>query len=233
MKFKEIVAPTVKELFIHQIESLILTGQLQVGERLPTEREIAADMKISKTVVHEGLTELKRLGFLELASPRGLQVANYAKTGNIDTLLAIMNFNGGRMDQKTAESLLDVRAYLECPALEALAAHHSEQDIQQLLKAQQDVVNASEGSLDDFALAFLMYHREIAYLSGNQIIPLIFNAFGQPILFFWRDFIHIVGKENALKELFSYTEAIQNGDVHAVSSHLKDSIEAYKKAVKN
>ena len=138
MKFKEIVAPTVKELFIHQIESLILTGQLQVGDHLPTEREIAADMKISKTVVYEGLTELKRLGFLELARPRGLKVANYAKTGNIDTLLAIMNFNSGRMDQKTAESLLDVRAYLECPALETLAEHHTEQDLQNLEKLQQN-----------------------------------------------------------------------------------------------
>ena len=63
MAFHEIVAPTVKALFIQQIEGMILSGELRPGDRLPTERELADEMKISKTVVHEGLRELHRLGF--------------------------------------------------------------------------------------------------------------------------------------------------------------------------
>ena len=55
MAFHEIVAPTVKALFIQQIEGMILSGELRPGDRLPTERELADEMKISKTVVHEGL----------------------------------------------------------------------------------------------------------------------------------------------------------------------------------
>ena len=55
MAFREIVAPTVKELFVQQLEGMILSGELRPGDRLPTERELADEMKISKTVVHEGL----------------------------------------------------------------------------------------------------------------------------------------------------------------------------------
>ena len=62
MVFREIVAPTVKELFVQQLEGMILSGELRPGDRLPTERELADEMKISKTVVHEGLRELHRLG---------------------------------------------------------------------------------------------------------------------------------------------------------------------------
>ena len=62
MAFREIVAPTVKELFIQQLEGMILSGELRPGDRLPTERELEDEMKISKTVVHEGLRELHRLG---------------------------------------------------------------------------------------------------------------------------------------------------------------------------
>jgi len=72
MAFREIVAPTVKELFIQQLEGMILSGELRPGDRLPTERELADEMKISKTVVHEGLRELHRLGFLDIASRRGV-----------------------------------------------------------------------------------------------------------------------------------------------------------------
>ena len=72
MEFREIVAPSIKELFVQQLEGMILSGQLRPGEKLPTERELADEMKISKTVVHEGLRELHRLGFLNIASRRGV-----------------------------------------------------------------------------------------------------------------------------------------------------------------
>ena len=64
MDFRPIVAPSIRELFIQQVEGAILSGQLKPGDRLPTERELADTMHISKTVVHEGLRELHRLGFL-------------------------------------------------------------------------------------------------------------------------------------------------------------------------
>ena len=46
MKFGEIIAPSIKELFIQKIEGMILSGALKPGERLPTERELADEMNI-------------------------------------------------------------------------------------------------------------------------------------------------------------------------------------------
>ena len=149
MKFGEIIAPSIKELFIQKIEGMILSGALKPGERLPTERELADEMNISKTIVHEGIRELSRLGFLDVVSRKGVTVADYAQNGNLDTLMAIMKYNGGYLNPQTAKSLLDVRAFLECPALEALAAHHTQEDIaklEQLLaetyKAKGDGIHA-------------------------------------------------------------------------------------------
>ena len=111
MKFGEIVAPSIKELFIQKIEGMILSGALKPGERLPTERELADEMNISKTIVHEGIRELSRLGFLDVVSRKGVTVADYAQNGNLDTLMAIMKYNGGYLNPQTAKSLLDVRAF--------------------------------------------------------------------------------------------------------------------------
>ena len=83
MRFKEIVAPTIKELFVQQIEKMILSGQLRPGDRIPSERDLSEEMKISKTVVHEGIRELRRLGFVDVTSRRGVTVADYAQTGNL------------------------------------------------------------------------------------------------------------------------------------------------------
>ena len=116
MDFRPIVAPSIRELFIQQVEGAILSGQLKPGDRLPTERELADTMHISKTVVHEGLRELHRLGFLDIASRRGVTVADYAQTGSLETLMAIMDYHGGLPDEKTARSILRLRYYLEAPA---------------------------------------------------------------------------------------------------------------------
>ena len=109
MDFRPIVAPSIRELFIQQLEGAILSGQLKPGDRLPTERELADTMHISKTVVHEGLRELHRLGFLDIASRRGVTVADYAQTGSLETLTAIMDYHGGLPDEKTARSILRLR----------------------------------------------------------------------------------------------------------------------------
>jgi DNA-binding FadR family transcriptional regulator len=61
MQFGVIEAPTIKELFIDKIVSMILSGKLSVGDRLPTERELAEEMKVSKTIVHAGLKDLERM----------------------------------------------------------------------------------------------------------------------------------------------------------------------------
>ena len=53
MNFKEIKALSIKELFISQLEEMILSGELKPGDRLPSERELADEMNISKTIVHE------------------------------------------------------------------------------------------------------------------------------------------------------------------------------------
>ena len=96
-------------------------------------------MHISKTVVHEGLRELHRLGFLDIASRRGVTVADYAQTGSLETLMAIMDYHGGLPDEKTARSILRLRYYLEAPALRDLAASHTAADLDTLRALQRQV----------------------------------------------------------------------------------------------
>ena len=76
MNFKEIKALSIKELFISQLEEMILSGELKPGDRLPSERELADEMNISKTIVHDGIRELSRIGFLDVVSRKGVYVAD-------------------------------------------------------------------------------------------------------------------------------------------------------------
>lgn len=228
MPFQEISAPSLRELFIQQLEGLILSGELCPGDRLPTERELADEMKISKTVVHEGLRELHRLGFLDIASRRGVTVADYAQTGSLETLRAIMDFHGGIPDRKTALSILRLRYYLEAPAMEELAARHTAADMAALRALQRQAEEAAARSTEDFAQALFRYHRGITFLSGNTITPLIFNAFTQVNLEFWREYVEAYGVEACLDTLRRFTALIRERQGAEAAALLKNGLERFQ-----
>lgn len=70
MEFKKISSPTLRELFVQQLEDLILSGKLKIGEKLLTEWQLAESMQVSRSVV-EGGQEFVLSGYFE-ESPNGV-----------------------------------------------------------------------------------------------------------------------------------------------------------------
>lgn len=231
MPFQEISSPSLRKLFVQQLEGLILSGELRPGDRLPTERELADEMKISKTVVHEGLRELHHLGFLQVESRKGVTVADYAQTGSLETLMAIMDYHGGLPDKKTASSILDLRYYLEAPALRQLAARHTPGDLAALRALQQQAEEASLSGVGPLAEALLRYHRGVTFLSGNTITPLIFNAFARVNLEFWSDYVRLEGIARSLHTLSRFTKLIEAGEGDAAAELLRQGLERFRAAL--
>ena len=228
MGFKKIDAPSIKELFLTQIEEMILSGELKPGDRLPSERELADTMGISKTIVHEGIRELARIGFLDVTARKGVCVADYASTGNLDTLLAIIRFRGGMPDKKMLIDLLDVRIWLECPAIEQLARRRAPEDIETLERLQHQVEQALPASPETFATALFAYRKAVSTLSGNCIAPMIMNAFFTGSITAWSDYCEFTGRERTCEVLARTTEAIRAGDAEEAVRVFIGSIEAYK-----
>ena len=99
MDFTKIKAPTLKEIFVREIETMILSGKLKIGEKLPPERILAEQMQVSRAVVNSGISELSRKGFLEVKPRSGVFVIDYRRYGTTETLLSIMNYNGGQLNK--------------------------------------------------------------------------------------------------------------------------------------
>ncbi len=228
MEFEEIVAPTIKELFLERMETMIISGKLKPGDMLPTERELASSMKISKTVVHEGITELKRLGFVDVTPRKGVAVADYAQLGNLDTLIAIMNYHSGQLDAKTARSLLDLRGYIEKPAFLTLSEKHTSKDMEILQKKLVEIKKASAQGSRELSLALFQYHRTICFLSGNTITPLLINGVLAPCLVFWQEWIELLGVEKCVVQEEQFYELISEGKGAEACRLLDEGIAYYK-----
>ena len=113
MEFQKISSPSLRELFVDQLEHMILSGKLKIGEKLPPERQLAEMMQVSRAVVNNGISDLEKKGFLIVKPRSGTYVADYRRKGTIDTLMAIMKYNGGRLRNDEIRSIFELRIALD------------------------------------------------------------------------------------------------------------------------
>lgn len=224
MEFTEIVAPTIKELFVQRIESLILSGELAVGEQLPSERELAQRMRVSKTVVHSGIADMVRKGFLEVVPRRGVYVGDFANNGSLEALVSIMQHNGGQLDRRNVRSLLEMRYAIEGVCLARIM---DQQDPGVLARLEQVVCLAEEEakalpvSYTRLAELYHTFHHLLCAASGNTIAPLIMNAFHIPAVRLWANSARTLGPQESVQRLRRFYQLICAKDQAAAMEHLR------------
>lgn len=175
MQFNEIVAPSMKELFIQSIESKILSGQLRIGDRLPTERDLANQMKVSRTIVNLGLNELKDKGFIKIVPRKGTYVDDYIRNGTLDTLMSIIDHSGGSFDKQIFDSLMEYRLINEGTGAYLAALNRSESDIDHMEDLYGQMLESD--CKEDLSSIIFDFHHAVFYATGNYIYPLVHNAF--------------------------------------------------------
>ena len=229
MKFEAISAPTINELFENRLQNMILSGELAIGEKLPTEQEMADAMHISKSTVHNGIKSLERKGFLRVTPRHGVHVANYPETGNLDTLVALLKRSGNRLDRQLVKSILQFRESVEGMAVRLLAAEHTTGHILRLRMYIDEFRKAAQGGAGLRELAELLfdYHLYIALKSGNTVIPMVLNGFHDVSLAFWQMWIRQTGTEEAALFLERFTAFIAANDGDAAMALYRESAAAF------
>jgi len=193
MEFDRLYAPSLKELFINQLQDRILSGDLPMGTKLPPERDLCAQMDVSRAVVNAGITELARQGFLEVRARQGTYVADYRRTGNMDTLMAIMRYNGGVLGRDEIRSILEVRCGLEQMAIARAIDYASDVDLEALEKYVDALSTMPLPSPAQAAEIAFQFHHEMTLCGGNSIMPLIYSSFKVPCTALWIRFCRKFG----------------------------------------
>ena len=162
--------------------------ELPMGTQLPPERELAQQMQVSRAVVNGGLAELAQQGFLEVRPRQGTFVADYRRKGNLSTLIAIMEYQGGVLGKDEIRSILEVRRALEHLAAQRAIRYASDEALARL----GDIVARIAAAQNNAQAAFAFQH-ELALAGGNSILPLIYYSFKAPVITLWLRFCRMYG----------------------------------------
>lgn len=229
MGFEKINNVSLTDLFVQQIENLILSGELEVGEQLPPARELSIQMGVSRPVISAGLIELEKLGFVEIIPRKGAFVCDYRRKGTVETLVAIMRYNGGAMRKNEVISLLQVRESLECLTVQLVIEQATKEEILSLEQILNEVKDSKNS--DKIANAIFKFHHKLAVLSKNMLLPLLYHSFKPESLYLWKMSCRTLGGNQLIDVKLTLLEALIAKDLDKALSLTKNSIDIALKQI--
>jgi len=173
---KPIRTESLKDVFVSRFENLILSGKLAIGQKLPSERELALQLGVSRPVVHEGLVDLAAKGLVSMKPRVGTVVNDFRTEGSLALLNSLFNYHDGRIEPGIQGSLLDMRLLFEVETARLAALNRTVEQSEALtaLLDQEQTINAHDTHL--LTEIDFKFHHLIALATGNLIYPLLINS---------------------------------------------------------
>lgn len=162
------------EQVVAQIEAKILEGELRVGAKLPSERDLVEALGVSRSSVREALRALEAMGIIDAQGGSGRDSGSIISGRSTEALGNLLRLHvvlaGIHLDD-----LVDVRVQLERHAVVGASVHRSEEELaglRRLVESMQPgrVSSVEWGELDT------EFHVSIARASGNGLVVTLMQA---------------------------------------------------------
>lgn len=150
-----------------QLEQLILDGTLKPDKKIPSERQLAERLGVSRSILREALKELRGRGLIETRHGHGTRVTGLVPDlASNHPLLYLF-----RDHPRTLYDLLEVRELLEGQAAYMAALKGNEQDFHRITHAFNAInSNPADATQAEAAQLDHAFHQSIYEASHNPIL---------------------------------------------------------------
>jgi GntR family transcriptional regulator, transcriptional repressor for pyruvate dehydrogenase complex len=161
---------TVTQRAIEQIKAKIATGELEPGQRLPTARDLAVDLGLSRSSMREAIRALTVMGVLEARHGAGIYVTRLEPGDLLDTFGVVAEISRGA----TLLHLVQVRKILEPAAAAAAAARIDEEGLARL-RAEMTAMERGT-TAEEIVGHDLEFHRVVTEAAANPVLAAILDG---------------------------------------------------------
>lgn len=209
MQLSRVEKSSAYEAVQKELVKFVVAGSLKVGDRLPSEAEMAQALGVSRPVVREALGSLRTLGLVASRKGKGTYVA--ATKASL--------FSG----RFTLEEMFEARLEVEKVVVRLAAARMSDEceaEIQGILTRMQDFS-------DEVAWAELdwSFHTALATATGNRTLVEISENLRAPMHYISMSLWGAGRNALALREHQQIFSAVrtrdQRGSMKALASHIE------------
>ena len=150
---------------LEQLRTRIKDGAWEVGQRLPTEPELAAELGISRNTVREAMRVLAFAGLIEIRQGDG----SYLR-GRVDPMGTLRALSSCSLEQ-----IRETRHILEVEAVGLAALRRTEEDLRLLHLALKESEQHYHGELDTFIGCDLLFHQRLIDAAHNPALSELYR----------------------------------------------------------
>jgi GntR family transcriptional regulator, transcriptional repressor for pyruvate dehydrogenase complex len=153
----------VYEEVARQIERLI-RQKLKPGDKLPSERELAETLRVSRSSIRDAIRGLELSGLVEPRQGSGTIVREVSANSEANPFASAL-----KRRQELVSELLDFRKMLEPPLAARAATHASPEEIsemEEILRRQEEKHLRGDAAVAEDA----EFHYNVALASGNSVV---------------------------------------------------------------
>lgn len=157
-----------------QILAFLANGGLEAGDRLPSERELAARLGVSRPSVREAIKTLEAEGRLDVRHGQGVFVASRTAKEKLRRSI--------RDAELDLRELYRMREVLEVPAARWAAERRQPDEIAAVCTAHDRLLEASQQEAIDFDHLQLLdaaFHQSIVQAAGNRFLEQTQGVLGE------------------------------------------------------
>ena len=163
----------VSDQVFHALCEGILGGRYEPGEKLPTQRALAADMSVNMAPVREAVKRLEQLNLVEVRHGDGMRVSDWRTDGGLDVAAHLL-FAAGGVDRSMMAALLEARRLMLTEAARLAAERRTDDQAAELDALASRIAEAPGDSAAQ--LLDLAFMTELVEASGNVVFVLILNT---------------------------------------------------------
>jgi GntR family transcriptional repressor for pyruvate dehydrogenase complex len=223
--FEAVRRTKVYEGVATQLQRFILE-KLKPGDKLPSERELAELLQVSRSSIRDAIRGLELMGMVEPRQGAGTIVRELSAESGINSLA-----NALKRRRELVAELLDFRKMLEPPLAARAATHASPEEVsemEEILQRQESKVSRGELGIAEDA----EFHYSVAVASGNSVVLKVIDILMELLRDTRERSLQLPGRqEKSLAGHRRILKAIKDGDAAAAQSAMRRHIEDIEKIV--
>jgi GntR family transcriptional repressor for pyruvate dehydrogenase complex len=164
VQFGPLERTTLHEQIVEKIKAMIEDGTLKPGDSLPSERQLARDMEVSRIPVREALKMLEFMGVIEIRHGRAAVVRGLGQAAMIDTINLVLESGPNELHEMN-----QARMILEVGAVRLACEKRTDADIAHM----REILDRMEAEIDDGCNVVdtsMEFHMAIMRATKNKIL---------------------------------------------------------------
>ena len=162
---------SVTQEAINKIKSMIVSGDVRPGDRLPKEADLAEQLGLSRNSLREAVRALTLIRILETRQGDGTYVTSLEPSVLLETMTFVADFH----QDASLLHVFQVRRILESAATSLAAQLITDEELEALGELV-DGMDACDG-VEAFVENDLAFHRTIAVASRNPVLTSLLESF--------------------------------------------------------